>query len=302
MTVGYSSPNITIETIGGGNPVERFLVDTFSVPGTNPVVPNAFGTVIVTGGQYVSGTFGTRVITINSATTNSFTVQAQISAANAGPLSTKNGISHFDSAFFTVSAIGFVSAAGTGFIKTITGTTGGAISPTANNINLLAAVVAAGTTPLAVAGAASTLTINAQISQALAATDATKIGLSNFSSANFAVDANGFVTSANSGFPWIDQGSSITLAVNKNYFVTAATTQTLPAAPAQGDTIIVQCVNAGPIVVTANTGQFIRISTGLSSSAGTATNSAIGDSLTLTYRSTTLTWHARAVMGNFTLA
>ncbi len=77
--------------------------------------------------------------------------------------------------------------------QTITGNSGGALSPTAGNWNILGAVVAAGTTPVATAGSVSTLTVNVQTSQALAAADATKIGLSNFDSAAFDVSATGFV-------------------------------------------------------------------------------------------------------------
>lgn len=57
------------------------------------------------------------------------------------------------------------------------------------------AVVAAGTNPVRTDGTgANTLALEVQISQAIAATDATKIGLSNFNSAHFSLDANGFVS------------------------------------------------------------------------------------------------------------
>ena len=79
-------------------------------------------------------------------------------------------------------------------IETLTGTTGGPLTPTANNFNILAGTVAAGTTPVQVNGAVSTLTINLQKSQAITSTNATNIGLSAFNSANFTVDANGFVS------------------------------------------------------------------------------------------------------------
>lgn len=57
------------------------------------------------------------------------------------------------------------------------------------------AVVAAGTNPVRTNGtAANTMALQVQTSQALAATDATKIGLSNFNSTYFTCDANGFVS------------------------------------------------------------------------------------------------------------
>ncbi len=82
--------------------------------------------------------------------------------------------------------------------NTITGQSGGALPPTAGNWNISGAVTAAGTSPVVTSGAVSTLTVNVQTSQALAAADATKIGLSNFSSAGFGVAATGFVTLATS--------------------------------------------------------------------------------------------------------
>jgi len=56
-------------------------------------------------------------------------------------------------------------------------------------------VVAAGTNPCRTVGGTNTYALQIQISQAIAATDATKIGLSNYNSTHFSVDANGFVAS-----------------------------------------------------------------------------------------------------------
>lgn len=92
--------------------------------------------------------------------------------------------------------------------STITGDSGGALSPTAGNWNILGASTAAGTSPVSTAGAGSTLTINVQKSQAIAATDATKVGLANFNSAQFTVDANGFVSAAGGGIPTTITGDS----------------------------------------------------------------------------------------------
>lgn len=90
-------------------------------------------------------------------------------------------------------------AGGTTVGKTITGNSGGALSPTAGNWNIFGASAAAGTTPVTTAGAVSTLTVKVQTAQAIAATDATKIGLCSFNSADFTVDANGFVSTLSTG-------------------------------------------------------------------------------------------------------
>jgi hypothetical protein len=67
---------------------------------------------------------------------------------------------------------------------------------TANNtITFNGAVVAAGTNPVRTDGTApATMALEVQTAQAIASTDATKIGLAAFNSADFTVDANGFVS------------------------------------------------------------------------------------------------------------
>lgn len=93
-----------------------------------------------------------------------------------------------------VSANWTTLATAAGDIDSITTQDSTVVTPTAGNVNLSGAVIAAGTTPVITSGSGSTATINVQISQAIAATDATKIGLCNFDSGAFSVDANGFVT------------------------------------------------------------------------------------------------------------
>ena len=72
--------------------------------------------------------------------------------------------------------------------QTITGNTGGALSPVAGNWNIFGAAPAAGTTPVATAGSGNTLTINVQRSQAIAAANVNNIGLAAFDSAKFTVE------------------------------------------------------------------------------------------------------------------
>jgi hypothetical protein len=69
------------------------------------------------------------------------------------------------------------------------------IVPLVGVITINGAVVAAGVNPVRTDGTGpNTLAVEVQTSQAIAAADATKIGLSNFSSAQFSVAATGFVT------------------------------------------------------------------------------------------------------------
>ena len=273
------------------------------------------------------------------------TLNLQISQAIAATDATKIGLANFDSASFSVDANGFVTALGTGIIKTITGTSGGALSPTAGNITFHAATVAAGTTPAAFAGAVSTETLNLQISQAIAATDATKIGLANFNSADFIVDANGFVSlvtsvaltftgdsGAGPAVPaagnlnivglagcqtstagstvtikaplFLQVGASSTSAKNTGEFVTAAVTRTLPASAGliDGDLFIYVCTTAGALVIQTVTAQKIRMGTLISSAAGTATSTQIGDSITLRFNATDGFFYAVAWAGTWLIA
>ena len=70
----------------------------------------------------------------------------------------------------------------------------GSAIPLANVLELLGEVVAAGSNPFRSVASGNTVTYQVQIGQAVAATDATAIGLVAFDSSQFDVDANGFVT------------------------------------------------------------------------------------------------------------
>lgn len=196
---------------GGGGATTNIDVDAFTPPGTDPVVPNA-GNIIMTGAQVATGTIGTNVIRTNSLAANTVTIEIQRSTAVAATDITKNGVSHFNSTQFTVDANGFVELAGAGLAIDSIGTQTGTnpIVPTAGGlVTINGAVVAAGTNPVRSDGTgANTMAIEVQISQALAATDATKIGLSNFNSAQFTVDANGFVSTSGTGIPNTITGDS----------------------------------------------------------------------------------------------
>lgn len=73
-------------------------------------------------------------------------------------------------------------------------TNAGTAVPAANILNVLATSVAAGAIPARTTGAGNTVTVQVQTAQAIAASNATNIGLAAFDSARFTVDANGFVS------------------------------------------------------------------------------------------------------------
>ena len=250
VSIGYSAPNITIDLAGGGVGIDSIGVQT----GTSPVVPDGTGLITFNGGVVTSGTNPVRT---NGTGANTVTLQVQVAQALAATDATKIGLSNFNSAQFTVDANGFVSTSGTGIPNTITGDSGGALSPTAGNWNIL------GGPGVTTSGSGSTLTINSVVF-----TDTT----------------------------------AATLAVDNGYFATAAGTYTLPAAPAQGEEVIVFCDTAGAVAVTANTGHKIRIGSSITGNAGSLTSTAIGDTVTLRFRTSGATWMTVSSLGNWTVS
>lgn len=202
-----------ISTTGAGNTVTitsangqiatKFDVDANTAPGTDPVVPTSLGVVTITGAQVAASTVGTNVIRTNSIAANTYTIEIQRSQAAAISTLADNGVAHFDSSHFSVDSNGFVSLIGSGqAIDSVAVQAGiSPIIPTAAGlITINGATVAAGTNPVLSRGTSpNAMQIEVQISQALAATDATKIGLCNFDSARFTCDANGFVSLNGSG-------------------------------------------------------------------------------------------------------
>lgn len=96
--------------------------------------------------------------------------------------------------------------------------------------------------------------------------------------------------------------TATTMAVDNGYFATAAGTYNLPATAVQGELIQIVCDTAGAVVVDAPANNFVRIGAVITSSGGTATSTAQGDSLTLRYRLSTLTWYATSSMGTWLTA
>jgi hypothetical protein len=98
---------------------------------------------------------------------------------------------------------------------------------------------------------------------------------------------------------WIDQGSSIVMQTDTNYFAIAAITLTMPAVPQQGDRIRVYVDTASSVIIAASGGQTLRMGTATSTVGGTLTNSFQGDSVWFVYRAADTTWMATSFVGTF---
>ena len=110
----YNSTQFTVNANGyvslpgTGAAFQGVTVDATSGTGTNPTVASAAGLIILTGAQVATGTIGANVIRSTAKAVNSITLDIQQTATAAAKDTTKNGVSHFNSAQFTNDE-GFVS-------------------------------------------------------------------------------------------------------------------------------------------------------------------------------------------------
>jgi hypothetical protein len=199
-SASFTVTNGFVQLSGATSGIKSIGVQT----GTSPIVPTAGGLVTINGAVVGAGT---NPIRSDGTGANILAIEVQISQAVAATDPTKVGLANFDSASFAVDSNGFVTLkGGTEAIDSIgvDATSGGGTNPVlptvAGLITVNGAVIAASTTPVrTVSTAANIYQIQVQTSQAIAAADSTKIGLSNFDSSSFAVAATGFVTLSTTG-------------------------------------------------------------------------------------------------------
>lgn len=288
-------------TLSGGTtaPVLGVTPDAHTAPGTTPVVPNGSGNIIIEGGATFATNTQANPIRTNSLAANTVDLQIQLAGSNAGASSAnKFGVSQFDSNQFTVTN-GFVQLAGgtTAAIEKVNVQTGTSpIVPSSSAITINGAVVAAGTNPVRTDGTgANTMAVEVQTTQAIAATDATKIGLAAFNSAQFGVDANGFVTLVNGSnitglvpdsftppgtSPVVPNGSGNIIVTSGSNYTTGTTANSIRTTSLAANTldIEVQLAGSNPTVSTPNNfgvAQFNSTQFGVSAGYVTSNNFTI---------------------------
>lgn len=207
ITGSAANPNnhtINFDLVGGTTAIDSIQVQNITAPGVNPVLPDGAGLMTVNGAVVANHSI---VLESRSRALNAYNLEIQYATSAAATDGTKSGVAHFNSTQFSVDAAGFVSLAGGGIALDslgVQGTSGAGTNPVVpdgtGKIEIQGALVAAGTNPLiSVSTAANTLQMQIQQSQALAAQDTTKVGLSNFNSTYFTV-TNGFVSLVPSNF------------------------------------------------------------------------------------------------------
>jgi len=103
-----------------------------------------------------------------------------------------------------------------------------------------------------------------------------------------------------SGFDWEEKNTNFNAQVSFGYFVTNTATATLPTAVI-GDTITFASDTTNLLTIQTAANQYIRLGNSLTAINGNIVSTSRGDSITLVYRASTLTWIATSVIGNWTI-
>jgi hypothetical protein len=108
----------------------------------------------------------------------------------------------------------------------------------------------------------------------------------------------------NGGFTWIETATNLGATAQTGIFCTAALTITLPPTGSLiiGATILIYIDTSSPVIIKANTGQFIQVGNLSSTASGTSTSTAIGNILYLVFRPSDSTWHSISSVGTWVMA
>ena len=307
---GNATPAADVITIAGGTGIDTSgagstVTVTFDVTEVTSI-PTSIGTdggtatpaanaISIVGGEGIDTSAAGSVITVSG------------EDATSG----NKGIASFDSGDFTVTA-GNVTLNTTGAIQTLTGDSGGALSPTAGNFNILG-----GTNGIDTSGSGSTLTLNFDVTEtgcittvngdsgtAVATANAISIvgaGTVTTSSTGSTVTITG---AAGSSFTWNEEtGASVNAVVSNGYITNrgGGVTVNLPGTFAVGNIVRI-LGKAGLWIVDAPAGDTIVMGDSTSTAGGTLTATNAGDAVELIGIIANDTWRVASSMGNITIA
>ena len=148
-------------------------------------------------------------VTSGAVTSNNFTITAGTGLSGGGSLTLGGSV--------TLSAGGTIAT-------TYTANTGSA-TPSGNNLDILGDYILAGSgDPVITTASGSTLIVNVQLSEAAGSSSANSAGICSFSSTDFSVDSNGYVTLTGSGSEITFTGDSGTPFTTGSVTITGGTT------------------------------------------------------------------------------
>jgi hypothetical protein len=190
---------------GSTPPLNSVQVQAATAPGVNPVTPTGAGLMSVNGAIVAAHSVP---LETRTRALNAYNIELQVaSTVSPTPANTNSvGVACFNSNQFQLDATsGMVSLAGStvnpALTKLIMQAGTSPIVPDATGaITLLGLVIVAGVNPVQSFGSgANTAIIRVQTTQAIASTNVNNVGLAAFNSAQFSVDANGFVSLVSAG-------------------------------------------------------------------------------------------------------
>jgi hypothetical protein len=131
-------------------------------------------------------------------------------------------------------------------------------------------------------------------------TDLLYLGRSPYNTSDdFAITFANFVASVSGSFTWVGvSGTTQAAAVNNGYIIQSSTQTnvTLPATAAIGSRVAIRGLGAGGWILTANTGQTIKVDGATTSSGGSLTSSGQYDSIDVTCVVANTTWVASSLV------
>jgi hypothetical protein len=107
LTIGYASPNITLDITGGSKAIESILLQD----GSTDITPDVNGEVSFVGSTVVTGTHTSAVFFAKSAQ-NQTHLDIQFASSGSSSLAANSGLASFNSSQFSVDAQGYVSLVG----------------------------------------------------------------------------------------------------------------------------------------------------------------------------------------------
>jgi len=200
-----------VELIGSTPPMLLIDVDFDTAPGTDPVVADGSGVMVVAGSTVANATNLNAPVATHSRAANAYNVEVQVGAAITGAPADKfdSGLSSYNDTQFTVTTHGYVALKGGAdlpSIQTLTGDDSVAVGPDASgDIDLIGLAVAnaTNTKPLYFNGDAALKTQTLELQVATERTgapgDKNDAGICSFDDSVFSVDADGYVTFVGGG-------------------------------------------------------------------------------------------------------